>query len=71
VNPPYSQPGIALFTDKLVAEVKSGRVTAAIALTHNYTDTQWFRALASARPFLAGYPEKASQPVIPARIFNQ
>jgi hypothetical protein len=48
VNPPYSQPGIALFTDKLVAEVKSGRVTAAIALTHNYTDTQWFRALASA-----------------------
>jgi len=46
LNPPYAQPAIAHFADKMVAEWKSGRVTAAIVLTHNYTDTAWFHALA-------------------------
>lgn len=48
LNPPYSQPAIAHFADKMVEEWKSGRVTAAIVLTHNYTDTAWFHALAGA-----------------------
>ena len=46
LNPPYSQPDIARFIDKLLAEVDAGRSTQAILLTHNYTDTGWFHAAA-------------------------
>jgi len=46
LNPPYAQPHIANFADKMVAEVESGRTTSAIMLTHNYTDTGWFQKLA-------------------------
>lgn len=42
MNPPYSQPHITQFVEKLVNSVESGYVTEAIALTHNYTDTTWF-----------------------------
>jgi ParB family chromosome partitioning protein len=45
LNPPYSQPEIRLFAEKAVAEVKLGRVTECIVLTHNYTDTAWFHTL--------------------------
>ena len=48
MNPPYSQPHIARFAAKLVEETQSGNVSEAIALTHNYTDTAWFHALAGA-----------------------
>lgn len=48
MNPPYSQPEIALFSEKLASEWRNGNVQSAIALTHNYTDTQWFHCLASA-----------------------
>jgi phage N-6-adenine-methyltransferase len=48
LNPPYAQPFIAQFVSKLCREHKAGRVTAAIMLTHNYTDTAWFREAASA-----------------------
>jgi phage N-6-adenine-methyltransferase len=46
INPPYSQPEIVYFTDKLVEEVGKGNVTSAIILTHNSTDTAWFQKLA-------------------------
>lgn len=46
LNPPYSQPHIRMFAEKLAAEVKRGTVSEAIALTHNYTDTAWFHLLA-------------------------
>jgi phage N-6-adenine-methyltransferase len=46
LNPPYSQPDIARFIDKLLMEVNAGRATEAILLTHNYTDTGWFHAAA-------------------------
>lgn len=42
LNPPYTQPEITRFTEKLVHEVRAGRCTGAILLTHNYTDTGWF-----------------------------
>ncbi len=42
LNPPYSQPHIAQFMEKMASEYKSGRVKEAIVLTHNYTDTAWF-----------------------------
>jgi ParB family chromosome partitioning protein len=48
MNPPYSQPHIQMFMEKLAAEVGAGRATAAIALTHNYTDTEWFHVGARA-----------------------
>jgi phage N-6-adenine-methyltransferase len=47
LNPPYEQPHIANFVDKLVAEYCSGRVTSAIMLTHNCTDTKWFHKAAN------------------------
>jgi phage N-6-adenine-methyltransferase len=46
LNPPYAQPFIAQFADKMVQEWKSGRVESGIVLTHNYTDTAWFQGLA-------------------------
>jgi hypothetical protein len=47
LNPPYAQPAIGHFIDKLVAEIDVGRVTDAILLTHNYTDTSWFHKAAA------------------------
>jgi phage N-6-adenine-methyltransferase len=46
MNPPYAQPWIMRFCEKLTEEAAAGRVTEAIALTHNYTDTAWFHRLA-------------------------
>lgn len=46
LNPPYSQPAISQFSEKLSSEWEQGRITSAIALTHNYTDTKWFHRLA-------------------------
>lgn len=48
LNPPYAQPAIANFIDKLLLELREGRTTSAILLTHNYTDTGWFHAAAGA-----------------------
>jgi phage N-6-adenine-methyltransferase len=49
LNPPYAQPTIGYFVTKLVEDFASGRVSQAIMLTHNYTETQWFhRAAATA-----------------------
>jgi phage N-6-adenine-methyltransferase len=43
LNPPYAQPLIAEFVAKMIAEYQATRVKAAIMLTHNYTDTEWFQ----------------------------
>ena len=48
LNPPYAQPEIEHFIDKLVGEVSAGRTSEAILLTHNYTDTAWFHTAAKA-----------------------
>ena len=42
MNPPYAQPLIAQFVEKVVLSFSEGRVLEAIVLTHNYTDTAWF-----------------------------
>lgn len=47
LNPPYAQPLIAEFVSKMVAERKAKNVSAAIMLTHNYTDTSWFHEAAA------------------------
>jgi phage N-6-adenine-methyltransferase len=46
LNPPYAQPDIARFIEKLLGELEAGRAEQAILLTHNYTDTSWFHAAA-------------------------
>ncbi len=48
LNPPYAQPLITDFVSKLVAERKTGQVTAAIMLTNNSADTGWFHQAAEA-----------------------
>jgi phage N-6-adenine-methyltransferase len=48
LNPPYSQPLVGQFISKLIEEHSAGRVTAAIILTHNYTDNVWFHKAANA-----------------------
>jgi phage N-6-adenine-methyltransferase len=47
LNPPYAQPLIADFVSKLCEERRAERVSAAILLTHNYTDTSWFHEVAA------------------------
>lgn len=42
LNPPYAQPAIEQFSEKMISEVRAGNVIEAIMLTHNYTDTAWF-----------------------------
>jgi len=42
LNPPYTQPLMEQFVDKLLAELQAGHTAEAILLTHNYTDTVWF-----------------------------
>lgn len=44
LNPPYAQPYIAQFVEKMVEERNVGHVSAGIMLTHNYTDTSWFHS---------------------------
>jgi phage N-6-adenine-methyltransferase len=46
LNPPYAQPLIAEFVNKMIDEYTLKHVSAAIMLTHNYTDTEWFQSAA-------------------------
>lgn len=48
LNPPYERALISRFVSKLLVELASGRVTAAIMLVDNCTDTAWFRKAARA-----------------------
>lgn len=48
LNPPYHRELAPLFIEKLLLELDCGNVAAAIMLTNNSTDTEWFRAAADA-----------------------
>lgn len=57
LNPPYSQPAVTDFVDKLVGSVGTGNVPHAILLVNNATDARWGQfALSSAR--VACFPER-------------
>jgi DNA N-6-adenine-methyltransferase Dam len=45
LNPPYSQPLIGQFCDKLLVELLERRTVAAITLTNNATETGWPKQL--------------------------
>lgn len=45
LNPPYSQPSIQLFVEKLISEYAADKIASAIILTTNHTDTKWFSML--------------------------
>ena len=48
LNPPYSQPLVSLFTERLIREYQSGAVPAACCIVNNATDTGWFHKMAIA-----------------------
>jgi DNA N-6-adenine-methyltransferase (Dam) len=48
LNPPYARALIRRFCGKLLAELTTGRVTAAVTLTNNATETRWGQTLLGA-----------------------
>jgi phage N-6-adenine-methyltransferase len=70
LNPPYAYPLIEQFIGKLLAELRTGHVTAALLLTNNSTDTSWFQAAAAAATavaFFRGRLHFSNAPVAPAQ----
>ena len=50
LNPPYSMPLIKDFVMTAIDEYESGRVTEAVILTNNSSDTAWFQSLLALYP---------------------
>ncbi len=45
LNPPYSQPEISLFAERVVDKILSGEISQACVLVNNATETRWFQGM--------------------------
>ena len=52
MNPPYETALVGKFVEKLAASVESGKVTEALVLVNNATETRWFARLAGVSSML-------------------
>lgn len=77
MNPPYAQPLIGQFAERMADQYSVGNVTAAIVLVNNGTETAWFQTIAaqaSALCFPKGrvkfwHPNKVAVPLQGQAIF--
>lgn len=70
LNPPYARGVIDQFVGLLIEGVQTGAITAAVSLTNNATETQWFKALArhcSAMCLIEGRVRFYTEALLPAR----
>lgn len=71
MNPPYAQPLVGMFAERIVGEYRAGAVSEACVLVNNATETDWFQGMAAEASCLAfpdgrvrfWHPERTATPL--------